>query len=386
MSKQQSPGAIARWRGEFTSASLEDAFLRAQGGVIRHELTRSLSFCGIFYLAFALADVAHLGRGSQTLVLFVARLSIAVVAVGGIVLTRRSANPGPTAYRSATVFASLAMLAFLLVVYSRGELLLHGMSMAIMLIIVYLFISNRLVNATIVALSASASFLALVYAVGSVSPRHLSTMTMLLLLANLFGAAAARRDAHSLRRQYWTQQTLINQSVRDPLTGAFNRRHLNAGLLEREIDRARRQNAPLTIIMCDLDSFKAINDNYGHQAGDTLLQDFARLLLSMTRDGIDTVVRYGGEEFLLILPDTNLDHGLALAERIRARLAEASSVHAHVRLGATASFGVVSARLSSCLPGIGSQALIAHADELMYAAKRSGRNRVHAKEWEANGA
>jgi diguanylate cyclase (GGDEF)-like protein len=386
MSKQQSPGAIARWRGEFTSASLEDAFLRAQGGVIRHELTRSLSFCGIFYLAFALADVAHLGRGSQTLVLFVARLSIAVVAVGGIVLTRRSANPGPTAYRSATVFASLAMLAFLLVVYSRGELLLHGMSMAIMLIIVYLFIPNRLVNATIVALSASASFLALVYAVGSVSPRHLSTMTMLLLLANLFGAAAARRDAHSLRRQYWTQQTLINQSVRDPLTGAFNRRHLNAGLLEREIDRARRQNAPLTIIMCDLDSFKAINDNYGHQAGDTLLQDFARLLLSMTRDGIDTVVRYGGEEFLLILPDTNLDHGLALAERIRARLAEASSVHAHVRLGATASFGVVSARLSSCLPGIGSQALIAHADELMYAAKRSGRNRVHAKEWEANGA
>jgi diguanylate cyclase (GGDEF)-like protein len=278
------------------------------------------------------------------------------------------------------------MLAFLLVVYSRGELLLHGMSMAIMLIIVYLFIPNRLINATIVALSASASFLALVYAVGSVSPRHLSTMTMLLLLANLFGAAAARRDAHSLRRQYWTQQTLINQSVRDPLTGAFNRRHLNAGLLEREIDRARRQNAPLTIIMCDLDSFKAINDNYGHQAGDTLLQDFARLLLSMTRDGIDTVVRYGGEEFLLILPDTNLDHGLALAERIRARLAEASSVHAHVRLGATASFGVVSARLSSCLPGIGSQALIAHADELMYAAKRSGRNRVHAKEWEANGA
>jgi diguanylate cyclase (GGDEF)-like protein len=385
MSKQQSPGAIARWRGEFTSTSLEDAFLRAQGGVIRHELTRSLSFCGIFYLAFALADVAHLGRGSQTLVLFVARLSIAVVAVGGIVLTRRSANPGPTAYRSATVFASLAMLAFLLVVYSRGELLLHGMSMAIMLIIVYLFIPNRLINATIVALSASASFLALVYAVGSVSPRHLSTMTMLLLLANLF-AAAARRDAHSLRRQYWTQQTLINQSVRDPLTGAFNRRHLNAGLLEREIDRARRQNAPLTIIMCDLDSFKAINDNYGHQAGDTLLQDFARLLLSMTRDGIDTVVRYGGEEFLLILPDTNLDHGLALAERIRARLAEASSVHAHVRLGATASFGVVSARLSSCLPGIGSQALIAHADELMYAAKRSGRNRVHAKEWEANGA
>ncbi|MGJ9419911.1 diguanylate cyclase [Massilia sp. CMS3.1] len=386
MSKLHSPGIIARWHGEFTSASTESAFLRDQSGVIEHELTRSLSFCGISYLAFALADVAHLGYGSQTLALFVARLATAVVALTGIVLTRRSANPGHTAYRAATAFTSLAMLTFLLVAYLRGELLLHGMSMAIMLIIVYLFIPNRLVNATIIALSASASFLALVYASGTVSPRQMSTMTMLLLLANLFGAAAARRDAYSSRRQYWAQQILINQSVRDPLTGAFNRRHLNAGLLEREIDHARREGASLTIILCDLDNFKAINDTHGHQAGDTLLQDFASLLLSMTRDGIDTVVRYGGEEFLLILPDTNLADGHALAERMRARLAEAGSLHGHVRIGATASFGVVSARLSSYLPGIASQAMIAHADELMYAAKRSGRNRVHVTEFETPSA
>lgn len=386
MSKLQSPTAISRWRGEFTSASLESAFLRDQGSVIQHELTRSLSFCGVFYLIFALADVAHLGHGSQTLALFVVRLAIAVVALTGIVLTRRSAHPANTAYRAATAFTSLAMLSFLLVVYARGELLLHGMSMAIMLIIVYLFIPNRLVNASIVAVGASAGFLALVYALGTVGPRHLSTMTMLLLLANLFGAAAARRDAASSRRQYWTQQTLINQSVRDPLTGAFNRRHLNAGLLGREIDRARARGVALTIIMCDLDSFKAINDTHGHQAGDRLLQDFARLLLSMTRDGIDTVVRYGGEEFLLILPDTNLTDGHALAERMRARLAEASSLHGHVRISATASFGVVSAPLASCLPGISSQALIAQADELMYAAKRSGRNRVHVTEWGAANA
>lgn len=382
MSTQQSPGAIVRWRGEFASAGIEAAFLRAQGGVIRLELTRSLSFCSVFYLAFALADVAHLGLNRQTLLLFVVRLATAAVAVTSIVLTRRSADPGQTAFRSATVFSSLAMLAFLLVTYSRGELLLHGMSMAIMLVIVYLFIPNRLVNAYIVALGASAGFLALVYAMGTVSPRQLGTMAMLLLLANLFGAAAARRDAHASRRQYWTEQALIEQSIRDPLTGVFNRRHLNAGLLEREIERARRQRAALTIVVCDLDNFKAINDTYGHQAGDTLLQDFVRLLLSMIRADRDTVVRYGGEEFLLILPDTNLDEGLALAERMRARLADTSRPHADVRINATASFGVVSARLSACLPGIASQALIARADELMYAAKRGGRDRVHGAQWE----
>ena len=383
MSKLHSSGTIVRWNGEFNSASTETAYLRYQGSVIRHELTRSLSFCGIFYLAFALADVAHLGFNSLTMGLFLVRLSIAVVAVTCIVLTRRSADPGPTAYRAATAFTSLAMLVFLLITHARGEPVLQGMSMAIMLIIVYLFIPNRLVNATVIALSASAGFLALLYAFDTVSLRQLSTMAMLLLLANLFGAAAARRDAHLSRRQYWTQQILINHSVCDPLTGAFNRRHLNAGLLEREIERASSQGASLTVIMCDLDSFKAVNDTHGHLAGDTLIQDFARILLSMTRDGIDTVVRYGGEEFLLILPDTNLADGHALAERMRARLAQTSSLHGDVRIEATASFGVVSARLSPCLPALASHALIAHADELMYAAKHSGRNRVHVAEWDA---
>jgi diguanylate cyclase (GGDEF)-like protein len=116
------------------------------------------------------------------------------------------------------------------------------------------------------------------------------------------------------------------------------------------------------------------------------LQDFAGLLLSMTRDGTDTVVRYGGEEFLLILPDTSLAEGHALAERMRARLAQATSLHGQVQITATASFGVVGVRLSSGLPGIASHALIARADELMYAAKRSGRNRVHAAEWDVTGA
>jgi predicted signal transduction protein with EAL and GGDEF domain len=195
------------------------------------------------------------------------------------------------------------MMTFLPVVYFRGDFLLHGMSMAIMLIIVYLFIPNRLVNATVVALSASFSFLALVYAVDMVSLRQLSTMAMLLILANLFGAIAARRDANASRRQYWAHQLLVSQSMRDPLTGVFNRRHLNTGLLDEEINRPRVHGESVTVIMCDIEGFKAVNDTHGHQAGDTLLRDFAHLQLSMTRDAIDTVMRYGGEEFLLVLHD-----------------------------------------------------------------------------------
>lgn len=387
MSNMHSSGSITRWRGEFTSTSTEAAFLRDQGAVIQRDLTLSLSFCSAFYLAFALTDVAALGYGSAAMMLLLGRLAVAVVALAGVLVTRRSAHPARTAYRAATTVTAFGMTTFLLVVYFRADdMLLHGMSMAIMLIIVYLFIPNRLLNAIVIAVVASVSFLALALALGTITPSRMLSMAMLLLLANLFGAAAARRDAQLWREQYRTQQILTRLSVRDPLTGAYNRRHLNTGLLDGEIDRARRDGLPLTLIMCDLDSFKIINDTHGHQAGDALLQDFAALLLSMTREGIDTVVRYGGEEFLLILPATGLTDGYDLAERMRAQFASTSSVYGDLKIATTASFGVVSAHLAPDLPGIASHALIAHADELMYAAKRSGRNQVHVTAWDARQA
>jgi diguanylate cyclase (GGDEF)-like protein len=376
--------AIARWRGEFTCVATEASFLRERGPVIARDLSRSLTFCSAFYLAFALTDVADLGYGSHTTLLFLARLAVAVVALAGVFATRRSLDPARSAYRAATFVTSFGMATFLLVVdYRPDDLLLHGMSMAIMLVIVYLFIPNRVATAAVVAAGASVAFLTLAWSLGTLGPGRMLTMGMLLMLANLFGAAAALRDARLWREQFSTQQILTNLSVRDPLTGAYNRRHLNAGLLDGELARAQRHGLPLALIMCDLDSFKNINDTHGHQAGDVLLQDFARLLLSATRDGVDTVVRYGGEEFLLILPETNLTRGHDLAERIRASFAGAHSLHGDIRLATTASFGVVSARPGAPAPLITSQALIAHADELMYAAKRGGRNQVRVAEWEA---
>ncbi|HEX8479781.1 MAG TPA: GGDEF domain-containing protein [Telluria sp.] len=375
--------AIARWRGEFASARTEAEFLRQQGPAIRRDLCRAQSFCAAFYIAFALTDVADLGYGKDAMLLFLARIAVAIVALAGVALTRRSRDAARTAYRAATAATGFGMATFLLVVALRpNDLLLHGMSMAIMLVIVYLFIPNRLTTATAVALGATTSFLALALTLDTVTPDRMLTLAMLLLLANLFGATAALRSAHLWREQFAAQQTLTNLSMRDALTGAFNRRHLNAGLLDQELDRARRSGLALTLVMCDLDSFKAINDTHGHQAGDTLLQAFAGLLLALTRDGIDTVVRYGGEEFLLILPGTSLDQGQGLAERMRATFAATRTRHGATELAATASFGVVTACLGPQHPFIASHALIAQADALMYAAKRGGRNQVRITEWD----
>jgi diguanylate cyclase (GGDEF)-like protein len=145
--------------------------------------------------------------------------------------------------------------------------------------------------------------------------------------------------------------------------------------------RAPEHGGMLTVVLCDIDHFKRINDTYGHASGDIVLRGFADLLRRMTRDGVDSVVRYGGEEFLAILPGTDLDGGIHLAERLRTRFADTSIVTAdgteHVRT--TASFGVACTELTADGGNDVLRDLIAVADKLMYDAKRGGRDRVHAR-------
>jgi diguanylate cyclase (GGDEF)-like protein len=210
------------------------------------------------------------------------------------------------------------------------------------------------------------------------APLELATMAALLALTNLFGYVAARRYQILWREEYSAQMVLKNLSVRDPLTGCYNRRHLHDRLLETEISRAQRYRLSLTVIMCDLDHFKAVNDTYGHYGGDAVLQRFAALLQSMTRDSIDSVVRYGGEEFLLILPETDLAGGELLAERLRQTLADTGRTRGR-QIHITASFGVASVDFATSTHAAHIN-MIAAADELLYAAKNSGRNRVCAKQ------
>jgi diguanylate cyclase (GGDEF)-like protein len=163
---------------------------------------------------------------------------------------------------------------------------------------------------------------------------------------------------------------LEKEAITDPLTGLLNRRLLDARL-DDEIMRARRFGFPLSVSLIDLDWFKAINDRHGHLAGDDVLREVAQLLTLKSRPG-DTVVRYGGEEFLLIAPRTDLESGYAVADRIR-RDIEAMRIHsAGVALPVTASLGV------ACLSpdDVGASALIDRADKALYRAKQEGRNRV----------
>ncbi len=164
-------------------------------------------------------------------------------------------------------------------------------------------------------------------------------------------------------------------SITDPLTGCYNRGHLNEHL-PFEIQRAQRYHHPFSLILADIDHFKQVNDLYGHQVGDEVLRWFAQCLMSQVRKKVDWVVRYGGEEFLIVLPETGIDGSRNLAERLR-RTVESKSIEIRgISLQITASFGGASGSVESGR-AYAMEQLINLADEQLYHSKKEGRNRVN---------
>lgn len=167
------------------------------------------------------------------------------------------------------------------------------------------------------------------------------------------------------------QEELRELSTHDPLTGLYNRRYLEVALGQ-ELIAARRHGHPVSVIMGDLDHFKEVNDRYGHLAGDAVLRAFGERVKQHAR-GSDIYCRYGGEEFLLVLPQMALGPALERAEQLRDAVASASVPVVAERIAVTASFGV-----ATFADVDGGEELIAAADRALYAAKAAGRNCVRS--------
>ncbi len=167
------------------------------------------------------------------------------------------------------------------------------------------------------------------------------------------------------------RETLVQQSIRDPLTGLFNRRHLEE-TLDLELHRAARRNEPISAVMFDVDHFKRYNDLHGHDAGDAVLRALGGLVQRHIRAG-DVACRYGGEEFLLLQPGLSVHDALARAETLRESVSLLSLEHHGTLLSSiTVSLGVATYPEHA----LGRAALLKRADEALYAAKHGGRDRV----------
>jgi len=193
----------------------------------------------------------------------------------------------------------------------------------------------------------------------------ISTLTSIIRLRD------QKQIAHQRRLLVESEAKLREESIRDHLTGLFNRRYLDE-TLDREIRRAKRAAIPVGVIMMDIDHFKHLNDKFGHAAGDIVLQEVSKLLISKIRYA-DIVCRYGGEEFVIVMPEASLETTHRRAENLRMEVKGLELFFKNQNLGSiTLSSGV------AVFPdhGVTGQAVLQSADTALYAAKRSGRDRV----------
>lgn len=174
------------------------------------------------------------------------------------------------------------------------------------------------------------------------------------------------------RRCIERQQKQLEQiAYHDSLTGLYNRHYFD-GVVEKELSSLQRYGHESVLIMLDIDNFKRINDTYGHLVGDSVLKQLARLIVDNVRKS-DTVCRFGGEEFMILAPNTSLEEGFALAEKLRQLIAARAFVTGATTSHITASLGV------SLLPATGRRRFekyFSQADDALYRAKRTGKNRV----------
>jgi diguanylate cyclase (GGDEF)-like protein len=177
--------------------------------------------------------------------------------------------------------------------------------------------------------------------------------------------------AHDLETAITERARFQELARTDALTGCFNRRALFERM-GREMDRAKRYRHALTVILVDLDEFKHVNDDHGHMAGDRVLSTVAESLRREAR-AVDIVGRYGGDEFVLVLPETPMEGAIVFAERLRQRIHAVDFAEGGEPWYVSASIGVASYPTEDVAT---SEDLIARADQAMYRAKHEGRNQV----------
>jgi diguanylate cyclase (GGDEF)-like protein len=370
------------WR-QFLDRDLEREFQRYALSSHTISLRRMLVFGASSYLLWFSNDLILLGGFGNPVwePMLLTRVFCAAALLGLFALMGR---PGVTTatLRHATLVAYMVCLGgiHVLLWLLPAELLPLSVLMCLVTLTAYTLLSSPLYVSLPIAGAMGLAFVAVAKITRpDVSNGEWITLASVLAGTNIFGFMIGQDVQRGWRREF---RSLVEQqrlAVRDHLTGAFNRRYLYDMALPAELERARRHKGWLSMVMCDLDHFKKINDLHGHPAGDAVLKAFAELLKSGTRS-LDAVVRFGGEEFLLLLPGADAERAAETAERLRVALHKTPIQGPDgQRIAATASFGVCSAHLGGeeeARGEIRGHVMIAAADHYLYQAKQAGRNVV----------
>lgn len=381
---------ISHWTAEFVDPAMEAAFRRRNAPAMARHLRLALWGWIAVLLMVSGFDYGFYGLDGNTSTLLASRLLV----IAGLLLLIARSRRRPTYITdgyAVTFMEMINFVSFFLLLLLRPELFTYNIgTMMVLLMATYVFVPNRLVTATAAVIFAIVGILLTTTVIGLTLAQQLG-LGLLLVLPTAMGMGSAWQLQRTQREQYRvlmqaeaaneqlrreiTQRRLLERELKrqaktDSLTGLANRRHLEDRFL-RERERARRNGSALTLVMIDLDHFKQVNDRYGHDCGDRVLCDVARLLENQLRQ-VDFVGRLGGEEFAVLLPDTGVEEAGNLIERLRVTLAEQElQVDEHV-VTVTATFALAGVNpdrdtLDEALKRV---------DVALYRGKDTGRNRL----------
>ncbi|MES3007656.1 MAG: GGDEF domain-containing protein [Pseudomonadota bacterium] len=382
--------SLSSWWGEFINPAAEQDFRAHTARAAARDLRIALWSWLALLLILIWFDLGLYGFSAGELVIFSVRAVILMGLLALILYSQHRPMLAASGY-AVTLLELICFVSFFLVYFFRvGNPIYTIVITLLMQIAVSVVIPNRLLLATLASTFGTAGTLICAWVLNMRGANAIA-LFMFLTIASLLGYLAARRQQLMQRRQFallrkteeinvrltaeierrkLLENELKQQAITDPLTGLYNRRHFET-LFERERLRALRNKSALCLCLIDLDFFKRINDLYGHEVGDRVLQQAANLFVTHLRQ-TDFVGRIGGEEFVLLLPDTTPPDARQLIERLR-RILAGESVDADEReITVTATFAI--ARVEPEKDTLVKALRI--ADKALYEGKSAGRNRV----------
>ena len=318
---------------------------------------------GVVFALFSISDCYSVNNPSALGMILSLRFLFLAASIAFFFLIRRIGDHSHPDILI-TAYEILGILSFLLILYQYDSLGLMACFSFMAITLALYFVPNRLFLTQIIAVVFSLLFFILFSSRSDIGSLQLYVIIAYDLIFHIFGNLAAYMTNIYRRRQFADSRDLLQLYLTDSLTGISNRTKLDQEL-EKWVCYNNRYGAPLSLILFDIDDFKKINDSCGHLFGDKILQNIADVIAGAIRS-TDIFARWGGDEFVILLPNTDIFEALKLTERLRNRIRK----HPFERVGnLTCSYGLVTLK-----PGEDAAALLLRADKLLYDAKGYGKN------------
>jgi len=353
--------------GEFTDKNLEREFINYYLGRNIRYIRPVILALGLLYMFFIIPDY-FLIKSPETFMAILANRTIFLLLVIILFIAIKKVKNYTNLSYWLTIYEILGAISFLVIFGQYESPNYFIQTFGVMIIILGIFLApNKWANTLIASFLISITFFILsAYYIKEIIFAEYSAGIVYVLIVLILSSIASFRSSYYIRKQYVYSRELLIQANTDALTGINNRAKFNEEL-ERWVDYAKRYRTPLSVVIFDFDNFKNVNDTYGHLIGDKVIVDTINIIKGSIRL-TDVFARWGGDEFVLLLTNTNKQQAIELTERLRRLI----SKNVFEKVGkVTCSFG-----LGMFKENDNADTLINRCDQLLYKAKKEGKNRL----------